>query len=167
MNVKERLKEFIKYKNYSVRRFETEIGLSHGYVNNIRVSIQPDKLISIALRFPDLNLNWLFTGNGKMLNNINTVSDSVSVYERSNVEKRSNIYKPNSLSETAKSSLIRSIERITATAERNSKSQEKMVETADRNSKTLAILAEYLINNKSTNPNDMHIIKDANKQDEN
>ena len=38
-SVKHRIKQFIEYKNISVREFERRCGLSYGYVNNMRVSI--------------------------------------------------------------------------------------------------------------------------------
>ena len=66
-SVKERLKAFIEYKKISIRSFENRCGLSYGYVNNMRVSIQPAKLKSISLQFPDLNKSWLLTGEGEML----------------------------------------------------------------------------------------------------
>ncbi len=65
-SVKERLKAFIEYKKISIRSFENRCGLSYGYVNNMRVSIQPAKLKSISLQFPDLNKSWLLTGEGEM-----------------------------------------------------------------------------------------------------
>lgn len=67
MTVKERIKEFITYKEISVRSFEKKCGLSYGYINNMRVSIQPDKITSIAAQYPDLNTGWLLTGEGEML----------------------------------------------------------------------------------------------------
>lgn len=66
-SVKERLKAYIEYKKISVRSFENRCGLSYGYVNNMRVSIQPAKLKSISVQFPDLNKSWLLTGEGDML----------------------------------------------------------------------------------------------------
>lgn len=66
-SVKERLKAFIEYKKISIRSFENRCGLSYGYVNNMRVSIQPAKLKSISIQFPDLNKSWLLTGEGEML----------------------------------------------------------------------------------------------------
>lgn len=68
MSVKERIIEFIKYKNIGQAAFEKSVGLSNGYVNNIRKSIQPDKVQKIALKYPELNTGWLMTGNGEMLN---------------------------------------------------------------------------------------------------
>jgi hypothetical protein len=69
MSVKQRLIEFIKYLNIGQGAFEREVGLSNGYVNNIRQSIQPDKLQRITLKYPLLNAGWLMTGEGEMLKN--------------------------------------------------------------------------------------------------
>lgn len=67
MSVKERLIEFLKSQGMSQRTFEQAIGVSNGYVNNIRVSIQPDKVQRIAQYFPSLNTGWLLTGEGVMI----------------------------------------------------------------------------------------------------
>ena len=67
MTVKQRLVEFAKTKEKSVRAFEIKTGLTVGYVNAIRVSIQPDKIQRIASCYPDLNTGWLLTGEGEML----------------------------------------------------------------------------------------------------
>lgn len=67
MTVKERLIEFIKYLEIGQGAFEKEVGLSNGYVNNIRNSIQPDKLQRISQHYPKLNPGWLMTGDGTML----------------------------------------------------------------------------------------------------
>ena len=61
MTVKERLILFIKHLGISQRAFEQSVGLSNGYVNNIRKSIQPDKVQKIAQKYPDLNTGWLMT----------------------------------------------------------------------------------------------------------
>lgn len=61
--VKERLIQYLTYKGVSVSRFEKACGLSNGYVNSIRTSIQPDKLTAIAQAFPDLNIAWLMIGD--------------------------------------------------------------------------------------------------------
>lgn len=65
--IKDRLKSFIKSQGIGQGKFESTCGLSNGYVNNIRQSIQPDKLQKIALSFPQLNTGWLMTGEGEML----------------------------------------------------------------------------------------------------
>lgn len=77
MSVKERLIQFIKYKNIGQSAFEKFVGLSNGYVNNIRKSIQPDKVQRIALKYPELNTGWLMTGNGEMLNLPNSIDENI------------------------------------------------------------------------------------------
>lgn len=67
-SVKQRIVEYIKYKGLSHKRFETAAGLSNGYLNSLRHSPSPMKLQSIVEAFPDLNRDWLLTGNGYMLN---------------------------------------------------------------------------------------------------
>ncbi|MDR2584806.1 MAG: helix-turn-helix domain containing protein [Prevotellaceae bacterium] len=67
MTVKDRLKNFIKFKNLNNSVFCREVGVSSAFVSSMRVSIQPDKLESIALKYPELNIDWLLTGRGEML----------------------------------------------------------------------------------------------------
>lgn len=76
MGVKERLREYVKTLNISEREFCRQIGVSSSYINNIRQSIQPDKMKAIGEKFPELNPMWLLTGDGEMLqrNNINRIS---------------------------------------------------------------------------------------------
>ena len=77
MPVKERLIEFAKSKEKSVRAFEIKTGLNIGYINAIRVSIQPDKLKSIASHYADLNTGWLMTGEGQMLKSTDTNQEPI------------------------------------------------------------------------------------------
>lgn len=65
--VKQRIKEFIKHKDMSVRAFERSCGLSNGYINSIEQTIMPNKVKIISLQYPDLNIAWLLTGEGEML----------------------------------------------------------------------------------------------------
>lgn len=72
MTVKERLIRFAKSQERSVRAFEIKAGLTIGYINAIRVSIQPDKLRCITSRYPSLNTEWLMTGIGEMTKDSDT-----------------------------------------------------------------------------------------------
>lgn len=65
--VKERLIEFIKYKGLSLSKFEKYVGLSNGYVYNISKGIGSDKLQRILAKFPELNQDWIISGEGEML----------------------------------------------------------------------------------------------------
>lgn len=81
--VKERLKEFIRYKKLSQSSFLELCGLSSGFISGMRVSMLPDKVDSIATNFPELNIAWLLTGSGEMLvKNDEMVSEPAPVYEK-------------------------------------------------------------------------------------
>ena len=67
MSVKERLGKYLEFKKISKSEFGRVIGVSAAFVGSIRKSIQPDKVESIALNYPDLNIAWLLTGEGEML----------------------------------------------------------------------------------------------------
>lgn len=66
-NVKERLIRFIKYKNIGQTKFEKIVGLSNGYINSLRHSPSTEKFNMICNSFPDLNGDWLLTGEGEMI----------------------------------------------------------------------------------------------------
>lgn len=67
--MKERLVEFLEYMHLKNSDFEKISGLSNGFVNNIGDTIREKNLEKISKIFPDLNLAWLKTGIGNMLNN--------------------------------------------------------------------------------------------------
>lgn len=67
MNISERIKRYITYKDIKTRRFEILCGLSNGYVRNIYDNIGADKLEAILKSFPELNRDWLLYGEGEML----------------------------------------------------------------------------------------------------
>lgn len=66
--LKERVSAYCKRKNISIYKFEKESGLSNGYFNQVKTRPSDDKLMSIHRAFPDLNVDWLSTGEGQMLN---------------------------------------------------------------------------------------------------
>lgn len=66
-SVKERLIDFITYKGLNKNAFESMCGLSSRYVSNITKMIGADKLRQISAVFPELNTEWLLSGNGSML----------------------------------------------------------------------------------------------------
>lgn len=67
----QRLSQFIKNQNISVRSFEQSISASDGMIRraiNNNSDIQCKWLSIIAEKYPQLNLTWLITGKGVMLN---------------------------------------------------------------------------------------------------
>ena len=65
--VKERLIEYLKYKGLGQTKFEEMAGLSRGYISNIKKEPTTSKLLKILSAAPDLNQQWLLTGEGSML----------------------------------------------------------------------------------------------------
>lgn len=65
--VKQRLIEYLKEKKIGQNRFEKEAGLSIGYINKLRREPSITKLRCILHAAPDLNEQWLLTGEGSML----------------------------------------------------------------------------------------------------
>jgi transcriptional regulator with XRE-family HTH domain len=69
-NTLRRIKQFIDYKGLSVKRFEEYVGMSNGSFasqlkNNKTIGV--DKLEKILFIYPEINLDWLLTGDGEML----------------------------------------------------------------------------------------------------
>lgn len=68
--MKKRLIQFLAYLGIGQKKFEQTCGLSNGYVNNIGEAIKDATLKKISAKYPELNINWLKTGIGKMVENI-------------------------------------------------------------------------------------------------
>ena len=66
-SVKDRLKAFIVFKNISTREFERRIDAAYGFIGNMSKSTSPEKIMRICNVFPELNPDWLLTGEGEML----------------------------------------------------------------------------------------------------
>lgn len=65
--VKERIIIFINAIGITPSAFERRAKLSNGYLNQLRNSPSPSKITDIINAFPELNKNWLLTGEGEML----------------------------------------------------------------------------------------------------
>jgi transcriptional regulator with XRE-family HTH domain len=83
MNVKQRLKKYIESQKITIVDFEKSINVSNGYVNSISKNIGIDKINKILEIYPNLNLDWLFSGNEEMLKKdqiITVVSEQTNEY---------------------------------------------------------------------------------------
>ena len=67
--VKQRLIEYLKYKGIGRNKFEMLAGISTGYITNIKKAPGASHLVKILSAAPDLNKDWLLTGEGEMLTN--------------------------------------------------------------------------------------------------
>ena len=66
VETKKRLLQFIDYKGLSKRRFCEKNSLSHTIFNN-NSAMGSDKLELIYNNYPEINMDWVITGRGKML----------------------------------------------------------------------------------------------------
>jgi repressor LexA len=85
MSVKNRVKDFAESQNLTISAFEKLIKSSNGYVNSISKSIGLDKLELIIENFPNLDIEWLLTGNGSIIKSekqqeISAVNESRAEY---------------------------------------------------------------------------------------
>lgn len=67
MTVKDRILQFCNAVGVRPGRFERECGLSNGYLSKLRNEPSRDKIGVIASTYPNLNIDWLLTGEGSML----------------------------------------------------------------------------------------------------
>lgn len=67
MTLKERLIQFIAYKNLNISRFNRIIGVSPSYVQNMSNNIGVEIRERISQAFPELNMEWLIRGEGDMI----------------------------------------------------------------------------------------------------
>ena len=66
-DISKRLVEFIRTLGKPVSVFETELGLSNGFVNKTNEKMQKKTRMMIQQAYPQLNLDWVFSGEGEML----------------------------------------------------------------------------------------------------
>lgn len=66
-DLKKRMMEFLQKLEISQAKFEKKAGLTNGTVNNTGESYRKSTLDKIKTAYPELNVNWLLTGEGEML----------------------------------------------------------------------------------------------------
>lgn len=76
-SVKDRLSDYLRTIGVNKSEFGRRIGVSSAFITSMRKSIQPDKIRAIQAEFPDLNTNWLLTGEGEMLQNPEIASNNI------------------------------------------------------------------------------------------
>ena len=93
MSTLKRIKQYIDYKGITNQNFEKQIGFSNGAFasqlkNNRTIGV--DKLENILIAFPELNPEWLLTGNGEMIktkSKKNVLEKNEDIYEDINEDK--------------------------------------------------------------------------------
>lgn len=73
MTIKERLLAYCEYRHTKIGSFCRYAGISQGYFNSARGDIGQDIQTRIRNTYQDLNVEWLRTGEGEMLNTNSSV----------------------------------------------------------------------------------------------
>ena len=68
--VKGRLMDFLGHIGLDKSVFEREAGLANGFVDKTNSRMRKSSLNAISARFPQLNTDWLMTGQGEMLKDV-------------------------------------------------------------------------------------------------
>lgn len=80
MATKELLRQFIDYKGFTISEFCKKNMLSNGFFTN-NGSVGSDKIHNIVKNNPDINLNWLITGEGDMILQNNVSKEPENIYK--------------------------------------------------------------------------------------
>lgn len=81
--ITDRVKEYLDHRGLSMRQFDIAVNRAPGYLSNIlkQGSVFSADLLSVIIEiYPDLNVEWLITGRGDMLSEIDKVNDGPSDY---------------------------------------------------------------------------------------
>jgi hypothetical protein len=73
-NIKSRLKIFLKHLEMGQNKFEAHVGIANGYIASKSVTVASDILEKIKIKYPELNIEWLVTGQGEMLRDDHSVT---------------------------------------------------------------------------------------------
>ena len=90
-----RIKEYIKFKRISVRKFEQKSDLKNGAIHKVitnDTSLNGESIASVGINWEDLNLNWLMTGVGEMILEPSSLKDPVSEYSKDLECKADDVY---------------------------------------------------------------------------
>ena len=85
MQIKDRLFMFFREKSLSNYKVEQACGLSNGYLRNLRKAPSIEIMEKIFSTYPELNREWVMSGNGDMLRP--SADDSSSVPPTDDREK--------------------------------------------------------------------------------
>lgn len=111
MTTKDRLKEFLSTLKIGRNKFESQLGLANGYVSSKGASISSDVIEKTLIAYPILNAEWLLTGKGNMLINLNNLEEGEELNPELNPKANT---RPRIPYTAAAGSLTSAVEGITA-----------------------------------------------------
>jgi len=78
----ERFDMYMKYKGLNDNKITVDADISNGLIGKGRKrgALSQESISKILYSYPDLDANWLFTGEGKMLKQTTSQSDDTHMY---------------------------------------------------------------------------------------
>jgi hypothetical protein len=143
----ERLDKFMKFKGLNDNKLTIETGISNGIIGKGRKrgSLSQDNISKILHTYPELNANWLFTGNGEMLksDNKNEVSDiKIDESGLSSIDK-----------------LINAVDRLSLSEKTNSENIKELIAQGKQQTENISKLVELLCRQNTNRETDLIEIK--------
>ena len=89
MNLGKRISEFLDTKHSKTIEVAKYLEVSSAYVSKLRSGtkqIGQSTIAKLVNKYPDLNLNWIFTGEGNMLKNTASDGKIIQINEKSSSE---------------------------------------------------------------------------------
>ena len=89
MNLGKRISEFLDTKHSKTIEAAKYLEVSSAYVSKLRSGtkqIGQSTIAKLVNKYPDLNLNWIFTGEGNMLKNTASDGKIIQINEKSSSE---------------------------------------------------------------------------------
>lgn len=85
MKLRDRILKYIEYKGIDKSNFEKQSGLANGFVDKSGDNTRRSSLDKISNAFPDLNIDWILTGQGEMLKERNNLNNIINPKESQGV----------------------------------------------------------------------------------
>ncbi len=82
MNTKERILQYLEFKDISRGKFCRKIGVSNGFLSSGK-HIGSEKLKIIRDNYADLNMDWLIYDEGEMIIQDNLLNERKHIYKKS------------------------------------------------------------------------------------
>ena len=80
MEIVDRIKLFREYLGIGQTAFEVNIGVARGHFSNVK-TLGSDRILRIHTKYPELNIEWLVTGNGEMIKNAEREQKTIEISE--------------------------------------------------------------------------------------
>ena len=94
MSIVDRLRKIVDYNGISARQFCIKVGIANGFFDKVK-DVGSEKLLKVLKAFPDINAEWLLTGQGEMLKKNVLQGDTALIYKNMLAEKDAEISRLN------------------------------------------------------------------------